>query len=73
MPRVLALQCFSLCQVVMTLSLQETNPAELLRLYLSFNLLEEAALFAMHYIDAVLGPRKEEFAMQVCSTVCRIH
>jgi nuclear pore complex protein Nup160 len=45
-------------------SFKETNPAELLHLYLSFNLLEEAAVFALQYIDAVLGPRREEFAMQ---------
>lgn len=47
--------------------LQETNPAELLRLYLAFDLLEEAVRLALDYIDAVLGPQKEEFALQVLS------
>ena len=36
------------------------------RLEKDFNLLEGAAFFALHYIDAVLGPQKEEFAVQVC-------
>ena len=49
---------------------QETNPAELLRLYLSFDLLEEAAHLALDYIDAVLGPQKEEFALQVFHGIC---
>ena len=45
--------------------MQETNPAELLRLYLAFDLLEEATHLALDYIDAVLGPQKQEFALQV--------
>lgn len=45
-------------------SFKETNPADLLRLYLSFDLLEEATRFALIYIDAILGPCKEEFGMK---------
>ena len=45
--------------------MQETNPAELLRLYLMFDLLEEATCLAVDYIDAVLGPQKQEFALKV--------
>ena len=49
---------------------QQTNPAELLKLYLTFDLLEEAAHLALDYIDAVLGPQKEEFALQVFHRLC---
>lgn len=58
------------CVVAQCLHSQETNPAELLRLYLTFDLLEEATYLAMDYIDAVLGPQKQDFAMKV--TCCRI-
>lgn len=34
---------------------------------MAFDLLEEAARLALDYIDAVLGPRKEEFALKVLS------
>jgi len=42
-----------------------TNPAELLRLYLTFDLLESATLLALEYIDAVMGHGKEFFGMKV--------
>ena len=48
-------------------STQETKPAELLQIYLAFDLLEEATHLALDYIKAILGPRKDEFALQVCS------
>ena len=34
-------------------------------LYLTYDLLKEAAHLALDYIDAVLGPLKEDFAMEV--------
>lgn len=44
---------------------QLTNPAELLRLYLTFDLVEAATLLALEYIDAVMGHGKEYFGMEV--------
>ena len=44
---------------------QLTNPAELLRLYLTFDLVETATLLALEYIDAVMGHGKEYFGMEV--------
>ena len=44
---------------------QLTNPAELLRLYLTFDVVEAATLLAFEYIDAVMGHGKEYFGMEV--------
>ena len=62
--------CISQWVIAQCLCFQETNPAELLRLYLNFDLLEEATYLALEYIDAVLGPQKKDFAMKV--THCKI-
>ena len=40
------------------------NPAELLQIYINFDLLEEAANLAGDYIQAVLGHGKEYFGLQ---------
>ena len=45
--------------------LQRLNAAELLRLYIDFDLLEEAAHLTMEYIDAVLGAGPEYFGLKV--------
>ena len=44
---------------------KEKNAPELLRIYISFDLLEEASELAVTYIDAVLGIGKESFGIQV--------
>ena len=44
---------------------QRLNPAQLLRLYVNYDLLREAAALAMEYIDAVLGTGKEYFGLKV--------
>ena len=41
------------------------NAAELLRLYLDYDLLEEASLLTLEYIDAVMGKGKEYFGLKV--------
>lgn len=46
---------------------QKTNPAELLKLYLTFDLLTPALLLAMEYIDGVMGHGKEFFGLEVRS------
>ena len=40
---------------------KRTNPAELLRLYITFDLLEPAIALAMEYIDAVLVDGRAAF------------
>ncbi|XP_070567013.1 nuclear pore complex protein Nup160-like [Ptychodera flava] len=45
---------------------KRVNAAELLRLYINFDMLEEAAYLAMEYIDAVLGKGKEYFGLTSC-------
>ena len=45
--------------------LQKLNAAELLRLLLDHDLLEEAAVLAIEYIDAVRGQGKEYFGLKV--------
>ena len=45
--------------------LQRLNAAELLRLYIDFDLLEEATHLTMEYIDAVLGAGPEYFGLKV--------
>ena len=47
--------------------LQRINPAELLRLYLDYDLLSEAADLAIEYIRATLGAGKEYFGLTVSS------
>ena len=44
---------------------QRINAAELLRLYLDYNLLSEAADLATEYIKATLGAGKEYFGLTV--------
>lgn len=51
------------CNVVL---FQKTNPAELLKLYLTFGLLTQALHLAMEYIDGVMGHGREFFALEVC-------
>ena len=46
--------------------MQRTNAAELLHVYLTFDLLELATLLAVEYIDGVMGHGKEYFGLQVC-------
>ncbi len=50
---------------MLTSAPQATNPAELLRLYLTFDLLVPAAGLALEYIDAVRGHGKEFFGLEV--------
>ncbi|KAI0231198.1 nucleoporin 160 [Lamellibrachia satsuma] len=45
-------------------SYKKINAPELLSLYLNYDLLEEAALLVIEYIDAVLGNGKEYFGLQ---------
>ncbi len=51
--------------------LQRLNAAELLRLYIDFDLLEDAAALTLEYIDAVLGKGPEYFGLKVSSS-CRM-
>ena len=44
---------------------QRLNPAELLRLYLDYDQLSEAAELAVEYIRAALGAGKEYFGLKV--------
>jgi len=46
-------------------SWQRLNPAELLRLYLDYDQLSEAAELAVEYIRAALGAGKEYFGLKV--------
>ena len=41
------------------------NPGQLLRIYTSYDLLEEAGELAIEYINAVLGIGKESFGIEV--------
>lgn len=41
------------------------NPAELLRIYINFDMLEKAGELAIEYINAVIGIGKESFGIQV--------
>ena len=50
-------------------SSQKSNPAELLRMYLTFDLLEPATLLAIEFIDAVCGHGKEYFGLKVIKTL----
>ena len=47
---------------------QRFNPTELLRLYINYDLLLEAAMLAVEYIEAVLGNGKEYFGLKVIQT-----
>ena len=50
---------------IFIISFQRLNPAELLRLYLDYDLLSEAANLAVEYIKATLGAGKEYFGLTV--------
>jgi len=52
--------------------LQKINAPELLSLYLNYDLLEEAALLVIEYIDAILGNGNEYFGLQVLSSKCTL-
>ncbi|XP_077865765.1 nuclear pore complex protein Nup160-like [Saccoglossus kowalevskii] len=45
-------------------SYKRVNAAELLRLYINYDLLEEATYLSVEYIDAVLGKGKEYFGLR---------
>ena len=47
---------------------QEINSAELLRLYLDYDLLEEAANLTLELIDSVCGGGKEFYGLKVGTT-----
>ena len=47
---------------------QLANVPGLLRLYLTYNLLQPAAMVAIDYIDAVMGQGKEDFGLKVMTT-----
>ena len=51
--------------MVIVLLLQVINPAELLKLYLTFDLLEPATRVALEYIDSVMGHGKEVCGIKV--------
>lgn len=46
---------------------QEVDAAELLRLYLNYDLLEEAVDLVLEYVDAVLGKGHQYFGIEVSS------
>ena len=48
---------------------QRVNAAELLRLYINYDLLLEAVMLAVEYIEAVLGNGMEYFGLKVTQTV----
>lgn len=50
-----------------SLCLQKVDAAELLRLYLNYDLLEEAADLVLEYVDAVLGKGHQYFGIEVSS------
>ena len=47
---------------------QRVNATELLRLYINYDLLLEAVMLAVEYIEAVLGNGKEYFGLKVIQT-----
>ena len=63
--RVTRTPAFTLSLSSHSFSSQSSNPAELLRMYLTFDLLEPATLLAMEFIDAVCGHGKEFFGLKV--------
>ena len=44
---------------------QRLNAAELLRLFIDFDLLEEAVALALEYLDAASGKGREYFGLKV--------
>lgn len=48
---------------------QRVNASELLRLYINYDLLLEAVMLAVEYIEAVLGNGKEYFGLKVIHTL----
>lgn len=51
--------------LLFTDSLQKVDAAELLRLYLNYDLLEEAVDLVSEYVDAVLGKGHQYFGIEV--------
>ena len=51
-------------------SLQKVDAAELLRLYLNYDLLEEAVDLVSEYVDAVLGKGHQYFGIEVGMHTC---
>lgn len=52
------------------LLLQKVDAAELLRLYLNYDLLEEAVELVSEYVDAVLGKGHQYFGIEVGAYEC---
>jgi len=50
---------------------QKVDAAELLRLYLNYDLLEEAAELVLEYVDAVLGKGHQYFGIEVSAPTAR--
>lgn len=50
--------------------LQKVDAAELLRLYLNYDLLEEAVDLVSEYVDAVLGKGHQYFGIEVGMYTC---
>ena len=50
--------------------LQKVDADELLRLYLNYDLLEEAVDLVSEYVDAVLGKGHQYFGIEVGSNTC---
>ncbi|KAM4017014.1 nuclear pore complex protein Nup160 [Anomaloglossus baeobatrachus] len=48
----------------LTISFKEVDAAELLRLYLKYDLLEEAAELVLEYVDAILGKGHRDFGIE---------
>ncbi|CAJ0956067.1 unnamed protein product [Ranitomeya imitator] len=48
----------------LTISYKEVDAAELLRLYLKYDLLEEAAELVLEYVDAILGKGHKNFGIE---------
>ncbi|XP_073515088.1 nuclear pore complex protein Nup160 isoform X1 [Phyllobates terribilis] len=48
----------------LTISYKEVDAAELLRLYLKYDLLEEAAELVLEYVDAILGKGHRDFGIE---------
>lgn len=51
--------------LLITNFLQKVDAAELLRLYLNYDLLEEAVDLVSEYVDAVLGKGHQYFGIEV--------
>jgi hypothetical protein len=58
------------CIFLITGLLQKVDAAELLRLYLNYDLLEEAVELVSEYVDAVLGKGHQYFGIEVGTYRC---